>query len=366
MGAERKQREQPEWAVDRRKVVMGVAVGYGIEEFRRFVGSLRATGFMGAVVLGVGERDNLSPVAREYLQRHRVETRVVRDGTFTPNMQGEDGNHAGFYNVAVPRWLLYRDWMREAVFDVGNTVDGTATAAVAASHVQFLLTDTRDVYFQRDPFADLAHGMAEGHEILLFQEWSNRTLGNCPHNNDWIRSCWGNRVATELAHHPVICSGTVMGSRRGLEGLIAALQGEVKRVRAFRAAGHPDIPPVSSAKHGRPCVNDQSYVNVIMRRNSTVADPLLASAKVFAQGYGPVNTIGWVAVKSQVKRDADGFVLNADGRRSAVVHQYDRAPDIKKWVDAKFVDVIDLVGAEGWAAAATYAQALQRALTQLP
>ena len=83
--------------------------------------------------------------------------------------------------------------------------------------------------------------------------------------------------------------------------------------------------------------------------------------KIFKQGFGPVNTIGWLSVGSQVPRDVDGFVLNVDGRRSAVVHQYDRDSDVQQWVDARFVHVLDVVE-EVWEAGAKYAAALQSVL----
>ena len=200
------------------------------------------------------------------------------------------------------------------------------------------------------------------------------TIGTCKHNSDWVHSCWGPAMQKRLASYPIICSGTVMGTGHGIQHLIRALVNEVKFVNELRASesarARLSIPPADTAKHGRPCVNDQAFVNVILRGgagNNTALKGLINNqrVKIFEQGFGPVNTIGWLSIRSQVARDADGFVLNVDGRRSAIVHQYDRDTGLQQWVDARFVHVLDIVG-EVWEAGARYASALQSAMQAVP
>ena len=60
-------------------------------------------------------------------------------------------------------------------------------------------------------------------------------------------------------------------------------------------------------------------------------------------------------------------MLNTDGRRSAVVHQYDRNADVQLWVDARFVHVLDVIE-ERWEAGAQYssvAECIERIQRQL-
>jgi hypothetical protein len=354
------------WKMDQSRVVMGVAVGYGMDEFRRFVGSLRATGYKGSIILGVSV--DLSERCRNYLLLHNVVTRTVPRDILTPARDG-DGENAGFYGIAVPRWRLYETWIKEAEGWHAHDGDG-------GQSLLFLLTDTRDVYFQRDPFEDIENDVHSGggggrqlYDLYLFEEWTNMTIGTCKHNSDWVHSCWGPAMQQRLAPHPIICSGTVMGTGLGITRLIRALVDEVAFVRELHASSSArarlSIPPNSTAKHGRPCVNDQAYVNVILRGGAGNKAALMGSmkqrVKIFKQGFGPVNTIGWLSVGSQVPRDVDGFVLNVDGRRSAVVHQYDRDSDVQQWVDARFVHVLDVVE-EVWEAGAKYAAALQSVL----
>ena len=330
------QKEVVPWPVDRNYAVVGVAVNYGMDELRRFVGSLRATGYLGTIVLGVSS--NLSQECLRYLKRHHVEIRfVVQPGKLTPKKQAEDGVHGGFYSVALPRWKMYQEWVEESMFSNGT---------------RFFLTDTRDVYFQRNPFEDLQYETS--YDLFMFEEWSNKTVGTCRHNSDWIRSCWGKSMLDIIAQHPIICSGTIIGSRQGITSLVDAFILEAARVKTLQHEVD------GKAQHGRPCVNDQAYLNVLMRglRSDSLAT-LKSSTKIFPQGDGPVNTIGWVAVSGSIVRDDDGFVLNNDGRRSAVVHQYDRDLTLQAWLDAKFVHVLDPTHEAPWTAGKMYSEELR-------
>ena len=75
-----------------------------------------------------------------------------------------------------------------------------------------------------------------------------------------------------------------------------------------------------------------------------------------------MNTIGWLSV-SGIERDDEGFVLNNDGRRSAVVHQYDRDLELQAWLDARFVHVLDPVHTK-WNAGETYSQTVHKILVE--
>ena len=127
--------------LDRSRVVIGLAVGYGIKEFRRFVGSLRATGYMGVIILGVSS--DIATSVQHFLLRHHVEMKIVEADSLM-DAHKSDGDNAGFYSVALPRWQLYRKWISE----INETEE-------QHRETLYFLTDTRDVYFQRDPFKSI-------------------------------------------------------------------------------------------------------------------------------------------------------------------------------------------------------------------
>lgn len=94
--------------------------------------------------------------------------------------------------------------------------------------------------------------------------------------------------------------------------------------------------------------SDQGYQNFLYY-NGYFNTPN-GNATLFAQGYGPVNTIGAMngfRVPDHMKgpldtfwhaRDKDGYVINYDGTRSACVHQWDRWDhELAHFVDHKLL-----------------------------
>jgi hypothetical protein len=97
--------------------VLAMATNMGMIEFYNFVGSLRATGFSGHIVLGISDGAGDDVVA--YMKSQNV----------TVKYQGEK---YGEYKVSHARFFLYRDWIE----DCTGCTDG------------IMLTDFRDAYFQ--------------------------------------------------------------------------------------------------------------------------------------------------------------------------------------------------------------------------
>ena len=74
---------------------------------------------------------------------------------------------------------------------------------------------------------------------------------------------------------------------------------------------------------------DQGYHNYLFRNGRFGSKKQI---KVWPQGEGPVNTVGYVcqredgrhSLTDRLKLNKDGFVLNDDGSKSAAIHQWDR------------------------------------------
>lgn len=142
-------------------VVIGLAVGYGLSNFEQFVGSLRATGYNGHIIIGIGENPPSGVV--EYLTKRQVTIKVVKftQCTFT-NYTTNTGQLSPFnqrqkcavgypdYKIQWGRFPLAADWLRECTGCTGGV----------------MLTDVRDVFFQRDPFA----AVVTPHPIMVFEE----------------------------------------------------------------------------------------------------------------------------------------------------------------------------------------------------
>lgn len=81
-----------------------------------------------------------------------------------------------------------------------------------SSYNNILLTDIRDVVFQKNPFEFVQN------KILVAQE--DNCILNCPYNSDWIRSLYGEDILKEMQNNPIYCCGTILGTRESINELI--------------------------------------------------------------------------------------------------------------------------------------------------
>eukprot|EP00736_Rhodelphis_marinus_P005923 Rmarinus@m.26327 len=114
----------------RHNLVMGMAANYGPETLRIFVASLRAAGSDADLVLFVPAGEPVDPSTKQLFDDHCVQT-IEFDAVAA--------SHHPF-GVRGYRYQLYRDFLvaRECMYDT------------------VLLSDTRDAFFQADPFQALA------------------------------------------------------------------------------------------------------------------------------------------------------------------------------------------------------------------
>jgi len=126
--------------------IISMAVNYGMDVYGRFIGSLRKTGFQGHIILAVDKSD-LSPEVLQYFEYRNVSYRivemipaeecVVNGDRFMPIVRAQPCSKAYPYMKATwARHSLFRDWLQECE---------TCTGPV-------LYIDSRDTYFQADPF----------------------------------------------------------------------------------------------------------------------------------------------------------------------------------------------------------------------
>lgn len=264
-----------------RSLVMGLAANYGAAELAPFVLSLRQSGYIGDVVLLTY---GCTAQAAEFLRAHRV--RMV---PFT-------GLSAMPMSMNSARMFRYLDWFIELFLN-------------APDHIEYgrvLLTDVRDVVFQGDPFAEPPEG-----RVQFFLE-TERTIGSCPINGDWMTRAYGPVVAREMANRPVSCAGTVMGSPDGLLEYLAHMVRDILAVPT-----HHRFSGVDQAIHNR--------ILALGHLEGTVAVP---------NG----RTVMTVPSESPtgMRLLPDGRIADQAGRCSAVVHQYDRDPVINKAVTARY------------------------------
>jgi hypothetical protein len=320
--------------------VMAMAQGYKLDVHRRFVGSLRKSGFKGSIMLAT------EPVLKEGVEAYLVKQNVtilrlnytacvhkILDEHEVKSKKDKECNTciAPYQNVKI-RWGRF-PFLRDALINCKK-----CTGPV-------LVTDVRDTLFQRDPFGD---GAPQIEGLHLYGEHRANHAGH------WfirkpIDECTG--VVLSGTMGPMLCSGTTIGSRDTMIGYLDTMYEEMVRWM--------DDKKCWSKKAG----GDQAIHNYLYYTGQF--DHL--SPKVFWPREDIVNTVGargvafskyhgsnhkgqknihnipytnsdpkkgmWLPIEFDLT-DEEGYFIDNNGERSRVVHQYDRfGVHVEKWLD---------------------------------
>lgn len=163
-----------------------------------------------------------------------------------------------------------------------------------------LAVDFRDSFFQANPFVGLPNK-----DIFLAPEHAGVKIGTCKHNSKWIQDCWGPEMLHALSNRTPICAGTVAANARGFTVLADAM--------------------LKYGMHENGTCNDQGVLNYVYYNGmlSTEAKVVLDRKIFFTVGYVP-----------EAERLIQGdFVVDEEGDVPAIVHQYDRFPQLLTMVN---------------------------------
>lgn len=191
--------------------VMGMATGYDLSVYKRFVGSLRKTGYKGHIILGVSP--DVHATILEYFLHRNVTVKFIRSGECTYKKPASEKDDifkkticdANYPDIKVrwSRFPLQADWLRECK---------TCTGPV-------LTMDVRDSIFQQDPFGP-GSGVIKG--LQVFEEDPSQTtlhwLTKWP-----ISECKGLTIEKTM-----LCSGTTVGTRKAILKYFEAMHAEMK------------------------------------------------------------------------------------------------------------------------------------------
>lgn len=186
----------------------------------------------------------------------------------------------GGVHPMIARFRMYRDFLDENGQDYG----------------QVLLTDVRDVLFQDDPFLIPRAG-----EVSFAAE--DVLIGANDLNAMWVRAVAGDSVLREIGHCPVSCAGTTIGSTAGIQAYLAQMCGLFDQMGFDRSRNF-----------------DQGVHNVLVSKIRPEWGVLDTEDRI-------VGTVGCTSADRVAI--VEGVIL-VDGRRPAVVHQWDRHRDMVK------------------------------------
>lgn len=334
--------------------VMGMATGYDVGVYKRFVGSLRKTGFEGNIILVV--KPTIDKTSEDYLQAKNVTMHKVKyvNCTHTFGILEEDKNkdtHTKEFSTCVhPYPGLKNRWgrfpiLRDLLQDCGGRPDPERQCGGPV-----LVADVRDTVFQRNPFgpeAPLVYGLQvfEEHYTMKTTNWLV----------DWpIGDCKG-------VHYdkPMLCSGTTIGTRQAILDYLNTMHEEMKLWMAdpkchFKINGDDQsihnylyyagkLDGVSggvlAAKNRNALVHTiGNLANLILSTHREVHDVKGNPPYDLSPNEDKKNTQNWLGLQYGLT-DSDGYVVEYDGTRSFVLHQIDRfGPQFDRWVKMHLSD----------------------------
>lgn len=301
-----------------RSLVIGAHTRLPAQFIEPFARSLRATGFKGtfAVLAGrCGDEDmtGLRGLADVVVD---LDAEYVRPGPMTLRLLGFLRSTRGFRRTYPTAFqVLARSASERASFQRWSRLEYHLEGLQALRYVHYrrylsaldpepdvvMLTDLRDVIFQRDPFDDPVSGL----EVYLEDE--SVRIGHEIFNTRWIRDLYGNAGLEELKDRRVSCSGTVIGTRDAVVRYLSEMISEIVWRRR----------PLGS--------HDQGIHNMLVHRER------LPFAAVIQNGHGRVLTMG----KMNSYATDGGVVRNLDGTVPAVLHQWDRHQQLAAEIDGR-------------------------------
>ncbi|GAB3637405.1 hypothetical protein GCM10027422_29950 [Hymenobacter arcticus] len=266
-------------------LILTISDNYNFFHLSRFFLSLFKTPFKGKAVLYAGPNTGESSIKK--LESIGVE--VIRYNTIFPYIAKPHPDNfkllpdpIHIYNF---RHFLYLDYLlkHEGEFE------------------KVLLTDVRDVVFQRDPF-----DFNMENALYVAMESRTRKTADCQYNSAWIKNGYGEEVMLEMAPHIISCAGTTLGPTHRVKTYLEALLREIMTLRdAYDCA-------------------DQAVHNRLLQQGKL--EPVI---RLYNED-SPVLTVG---AEPNFVLDAEGFVLDGKGTRPTIVHQYDRHPALMAAMD---------------------------------
>mmetsp|Transcript_19226 Transcript_19226/g.40290 ORF Transcript_19226/g.40290 Transcript_19226/m.40290 type:complete len:239 (-) Transcript_19226:1958-2674(-) len=212
-----------------------------------------------------------------------------------------------------------------------------------------MVIDTRDIFFQADPFRSLGDPDEAQHDLLFVEEIATHTntfpdqpnraknLGSSPRYTSHVNPCYGkeNVNAASLLERPMLCSGTVIGNKSGIRRFLSKLVDEFHKNNE------------RGSKCRSPATTDQWTMNYLYYRGDF---GYISQTKTLPWGTGPVLTVGTPCVnsliptpnhsqKDMIEFDGDGLIVNPHEEEGAVdriaptLHQWDRC---HKWINSWF------------------------------
>tara|TARA_Y100000591_G_C21810327_1_gene687502 strand:+ start:413 stop:1219 length:807 start_codon:yes stop_codon:yes gene_type:complete len=167
-----------------------------------------------------------------------------------------------------------------------------------------LLCDSRDIYFQDDPFH-----YNFGGSINFFLE--DNLIKNCPFNSNWILKTYGKKGFKQIFDKTILCSGTVLGKSEKIKEYLLLMKKNILKYKYKKRIKY--LFTFRTDPEGRGC--DQGHANYIVHNS------LIKNAVLHSNNDGPFATAFYL---KKIRFDQKYRLINHSGNHYLLVHQYDK------------------------------------------
>lgn len=260
-----------------KNVVIAAAMNYGVEQIKNFVLSFRRYNQLDDIILIY----NLNESSRieDFAKKHNIKLVSFEPCDKIP------------IHVVSSRFLKYLDIVVQH-----------------KDYKNYLLADIRDVFFQSNPFVNLPN---EDY-LYMFTEDPAVTLDIEEHHTKMMGRLFGPDELQKFKDKKIICSGTILGTRNKMLVFLDIF-----------ARYLVDI------QKKNPNICFEMLLDQVITNHACYIQDL--SEQVTIKDNGDiVGTIGHCITHPNHSGDMklEGDVIYLDGKVPAIIHQYDRSPDL--------------------------------------
>lgn len=273
---------------NKKNLILTIIQNYDYPFVEPFIKSLKDTGYNGDLIIYVSE--NVSKTTKFLLKKNRAKLILFRDEF--PFIKQEDNLFEGIprtISINNFRFLFYLEFLKRNTYIYENV----------------LLTDVRDVIFQKEPFQSI-----EKNKIYFFLEDCKQTFENSELNFLWYKDAFDLESAKSILLKTVSCAGVTIGN----SNLIIEYLEYIKEKLMFRNELNWGL--------------DQGI------HNGYIYNRYAKNFEVIDNSFPMVLTLG-ACIK--YKFNDLGKLVNDNNEVYPIVHQYDRIQSLMTFFKKKYI-----------------------------
>jgi hypothetical protein len=253
-----------------KNLILSAAVGYNFEQVEFFVKSLRKH-YEGDVCFIISEKDLELDVRLQDYNCDIIKTKIHKK------------------KIQFKRYEIFSKYLNNKNYN------------------NILLCDSRDIYFQGNPFEFNYNG-----PINFFLE--DFKIKNCPYNSNWIIKTYGKKEFDQISNKTILCSGTVLGESEKIKEYLKLITKYISNFRYQKKLKY--FLTFRTDPEERGC--DQGHANYLVHTSK------INDINFYSNGKGPIATVFYL---NELNFDNKSRLINELGNPYLLVHQYDKRWD---------------------------------------